>query len=97
MRVWSIAVLLSLAAEAGLPAQSTTTSFTLDPHGGIVVAAVFNGAGPYRILLDTGANHSSISEDVARAIGAPRDRPRRRVVTGRRARIHRSSASIALP
>ena len=71
MRVWSIVVLLSLAAEAGVPAQSRTMSFTLDSHGGIVVAATFNGAGAYRLLLDTGANHSSISEDVARTIGAP--------------------------
>ena len=70
MRVWSIAVLL-LAAEAGLPAQSTTIPFTLDLHGGIVVSAVFNGAGPYRVLIDTGANHSSISEKAAHEIGAP--------------------------
>lgn len=71
MRVWSIVVLLSLAAGAGLPARSTAVSFTLDRHGGIVVAVFFNGAGPYRALLDTGANHSSISEDVARTIGTP--------------------------
>ena len=70
MRVWSIVMLLSLAAEAGLPAQNKTISFTLDPHGGIVVSAAFNGGGAHRILLDTGANHSSISEEVARTIGA---------------------------
>jgi predicted aspartyl protease len=71
MRVWSIVVLLSLAAEAASPALGRTTSFTIDPHGGIVVAASFNGAGPYPVLLDTGANHSSISEEVVRTIGAP--------------------------
>lgn len=71
MRVWSIVVLLSLAVEAAPPELSRTTTFTLDPHGGIVVDVAFNGAGPYRVLLDTGANHSSISENVVLAIKAP--------------------------
>jgi predicted aspartyl protease len=71
MRVSAIVVLLSLAVEAGLPAQSGSLAFTLRPQGGIVVSAAFNGSGPYRVLLDTGANHSSISEDVARTLGAP--------------------------
>ena len=70
MRIWSIVLFLSVAAEAASPAPSRLTSFSLDPHGGIVVVATLNGAGPYRLLLDTGASHSSISEDVARAIGA---------------------------
>src|SRR5262245_18404607 len=71
MRVWSIVVLLSVAVEAASPAPRRITSFKLDPQGGIIAAATFNGAGPFRVLLDTGANHSSISDDVARAIGAP--------------------------
>ena len=71
MRVLSIVVLLSLAVEAASPAPSRTTTFSLDPHGGIVVDVAFNGAGPYRVLLDTGANHSSISQNVVLAIGAP--------------------------
>ena len=70
MRVLSI-VLLSLAAEAASPRPPDVTSFNVDADGGIVVSATFNHAGPFRILLDTGASHSSISDDVARAIGAP--------------------------
>jgi hypothetical protein len=71
MRVSSIVVVLSLALEVVLPAQGATTPFILDSHGAVVVSATLNSAGPYRLLLDTGANHSTISEEVARAINAP--------------------------
>ncbi|HEX8027251.1 MAG TPA: aspartyl protease family protein [Vicinamibacterales bacterium] len=71
MRVWSIVMLLSLAVEASSPSQGRITSFNLEAQGGIVTAATFDGSGPYRVLLDTGANHSSISDRLARALGAP--------------------------
>src|SRR5689334_11614055 len=70
MRVWSIVVLLSLTVEAS-PAQSRITPFNLEAQGGIIATATFDGSGPYRVLLDTGANHSSISDRVARTISAP--------------------------
>jgi len=71
MRVFPIVLLFSLAVEAAVPQPAETTAFNIDSHGGIVVSATFNQAGPFRILVDTGASHSSISSEVAHAIGAP--------------------------
>jgi predicted aspartyl protease len=65
--VWQVQVLPSAAA----PSPAEWTPFTLGDQGGIVVPATLNGVGPFRLLLDTGATHSSISEDVARTLGAP--------------------------
>jgi predicted aspartyl protease len=46
------------------------TPFSLGPQGGLVVPVEINGTGPHPVLLDTGANHSSISEELARVLGA---------------------------
>ena len=87
MRVWSIVVLLSLAAEAASPAPGRTTSFTLDPQGGIVVAASFNGAGS--IPRPAGYRSQPLLYLRRRCAGDRRagDRPRGGVVAGRGPRI----------
>jgi predicted aspartyl protease len=71
MRVWSVVVLLSLAVEAASPAQNRITPFSLEAQGGIITTVTLDGSGPYRMLVDTGANHSSISDRAAHDIGAP--------------------------
>lgn len=53
-----------------LLAGSTTTPFRLGEGGGVIVPAMLNGHGPFLMLLDTGATHSTITQDVADAIGA---------------------------
>jgi hypothetical protein len=52
-------------------ADVASTAFEMPRHGEIVVSVRLNGAGPFRLLLDTGSSHTAISEDVARALGAP--------------------------
>jgi predicted aspartyl protease len=49
---------------------SSTTPFQLGRQGGVIVPVMLNGQGPFMLLLDTGASHSSITDDVAAAIGA---------------------------
>lgn len=49
---------------------TSTTPFQLGHQGGVVVPVMLNGQGPFMLLLDTGATHSAITEDVAAAIGA---------------------------
>jgi predicted aspartyl protease len=49
---------------------SSTTPFQLGRQGGVIVPVVLNGHGPFMMLLDTGATHSAIDEEVAAAIGA---------------------------
>ena len=56
------------AIEAG---AGNTTPFALGQQGGLVIAVGINGAGPFPMLLDTGANHSSISAELAHALHAP--------------------------
>ena len=51
-------------------AASVTTAFQSGAQGGVIVKAHINGAGPFRLLLDTGATHSAITEDIVEAAGA---------------------------
>lgn len=46
------------------------TPFKLGPQGGILVPMVVNGSGPHTFLVDTGASHSSISEELAKTVNA---------------------------
>jgi len=49
---------------------AASTPFSLDDQGGIVVSVTLNGAGPFKMLLDTGATHSTITADIADRTGA---------------------------
>lgn len=42
---------------------------THDHAGRVVVPATVNGKGPFRFIVDTGATHSTITPDLARALG----------------------------
>lgn len=48
----------------------STLRFQLGPQGGVIVPVMVNGSGPFMMLLDTGATHSVISQDVAAIVGA---------------------------
>jgi predicted aspartyl protease len=49
---------------------------TRDHIGRVVVPATINGKGPFRFIVDTGATHSTITPDLARALGLkPADIP----------------------
>jgi predicted aspartyl protease len=49
---------------------TSTTPFHIGRQGGVIVPVMLNGHGPFMMLLDTGASHSAIAEDVVTAIGA---------------------------
>lgn len=49
---------------------SSSTPFSLDDQGGIILEVTLNGHGPFKMLLDTGASHSAITADVVELIGA---------------------------
>jgi hypothetical protein len=44
-----------------------------DRIGRIWAPVYINGQGPFRLVLDTGANHSGITEQVAQVLGLPQD------------------------
>ena len=54
-----------LASDALLFASPTTR----DHVGRVVVPVMVNGRGPFRFIVDTGANHSTISPRLARELG----------------------------
>ena len=60
----------SLLATSPLAAASTTR-FHLGDQGGVIVPVRLNDAGPFMLLLDTGATHTAITAAVAAAINAP--------------------------
>lgn len=49
------------------PALATPT--TLDRIGRILVPVMINGQGPFRLMVDTGANRTTITTDVAEQLG----------------------------
>lgn len=51
--------------EASLFALPTTR----DHIGRVVLQATINGKGPFRLIVDTGATHSTITPDLARSLG----------------------------
>jgi len=55
------------APEEGAPEFATPT--TLDRAGRIVAPVEINGRGPFRFILDTGANRSAMSAATAEALG----------------------------
>lgn len=49
------------------------TPTTHDHIGRVVVPVKINGRGPYRFIVDTGANHSTISPELVRELGLKTD------------------------
>ena len=60
---------IALLATASLWAGSTTP-FQLGEQGGVIVPVMVDGSGPFRMLLDTGASHSAITDNVAALVHA---------------------------
>ena len=64
-----VSAAIVLLAAPSLSAGSTAP-FQLGDQGGVIVRVMVNGRGPFRMLLDTGATHSAITEDVATLVRA---------------------------
>lgn len=69
MRNIRLVLPLVLFACSPLTAGSTTP-FQLGDQGGVIVPVVINDAGPFMVLLDTGATNTAITAPVAEAIRA---------------------------
>jgi len=67
------ATLPSAAAIVEDPAPEFATPTTLDRAGRIVAPVEINGRGPFRFILDTGANRSAMSAATADALGLVAD------------------------
>jgi predicted aspartyl protease len=56
-------------AERGIADSLFATPTTRDHIGRVVVPVRINGRGPFRFIVDTGANHSTISPELVRLLG----------------------------
>lgn len=65
MRKVAMVVLLSFLCFHGRVQGADATAFALARQGGVLIPVLVNGAGPFTMLLDTGASHSSVSEELA--------------------------------
>lgn len=65
----TICALTLLAPAAPLQGKSVTVPFELLPSGHMAVKVKVNGRGPYRLIFDTGAPMTLVSNKVARAAG----------------------------
>lgn len=75
MRAPGFVAVVVVAVASSAPNGAVTQSSGVTPfergHSDIVLVAWLNGRGPFRLLLDTGSTHSSVSAHTAEAIGAP--------------------------
>jgi predicted aspartyl protease len=60
---------LTLVEEPVLSAEHGSAEVIGDLVGRIVAPVTVNGQGPYRFIIDTGANRSALSHDLARQLG----------------------------
>jgi predicted aspartyl protease len=70
MREYAALAIVGMVLITPRTALASETPFVLGNQGGIVVPVTLNGQGPFRMLLDTGATHSAITEDVVEALGS---------------------------
>lgn len=59
------------AAQDGEPEPLYATPTRLDRAGRVVVVVEVNGQGPFRFIVDTGANRSAVSEGLAERLQLP--------------------------
>ncbi len=71
MRSLSIVLVAGLSCLGGSMPAADSTPFALGQQGGILIPASLNGAGPFVMILDTGASHSSVSEELALSLRLP--------------------------
>ncbi len=70
MRIASIVVIGLLWSCPCLVAKEVAaTPFAFGPQGGVLAEVMINGTGPHQFLVDTGASHSSISDQLALVLG----------------------------
>lgn len=68
--------LVITAVLVGIPtvhlnAGAAAMPFVLDSGGAVVIPVRINRRGPYRLIVDTGASRSAVSQKVAVEVGAP--------------------------
>lgn len=68
---------LARAQSQGEPQTGTLLTRQDDPTRRMTTAAFVNGRGPYRLTIDTGANRSVISAELAAELGLPPGTPAR--------------------
>jgi hypothetical protein len=67
--LYSFAYSFAAASPAVTPRDADVVGFDADENGAVVVAARIDGAGPFRLLLDTGSSHSAVGDGLARRLG----------------------------
>lgn len=70
-RLLAWCLLIAWPIPTGAVSPAATTPFVSTSQRGIVVSVRVNGLGPYPFLLDTGATHTLVAEDLVEATGAP--------------------------
>jgi hypothetical protein len=82
--IYVVLLMLSISAADAKDKQSdSTVRFEFAANTSLVLVPIYvNGHGPYRFLLDTGASHSVLSQDVADRLEIPSGRVEKLITAG---------------